>query len=119
MFFRPFQPDSDIIIFPSVSPQIFVDQSKMPYVSLIDMGGEQWRKVRGISTPTFSAKRMKQVCACVCMSVCVCACVSVRACVRVCACVWRKVRGISTPTFSAKRMKQVRACECVRVCVRV
>ena len=41
---------------------MFLDNTKYPINHLVDQGGEQWKKVRGLSSPTFSAKRMKQVC---------------------------------------------------------
>ena len=39
--------------------KIFYDNSHDPFVSLIEMTGEKWKRVRGISSPTFSAKKMK------------------------------------------------------------
>ena len=41
--------------------QIFSDLTDYPINSILEQIGEQWKKVRALSSPTFSAKRMKQV----------------------------------------------------------
>ena len=41
--------------------QLFFDETDDPYCDLVNMADQRWKRVRGISSPTFSGKRMKQV----------------------------------------------------------
>ena len=38
---------------------LIFDNTKDPYATLIDSAGEKWKRVRDISSPTFSGKKMK------------------------------------------------------------
>ena len=39
--------------------KLIYDNTPDPYVNLVEMSGEKWKRVRGISSPTFSGKKMK------------------------------------------------------------
>ena len=38
---------------------LIFDNTKDPYATLVESAGEKWKRVRDISTPTFSGKKMK------------------------------------------------------------